>query len=130
DPALLRPGRFDRLVYVPSPDAQGRQKILEVHTAGMPITAEVKTDLKKFARDTEGYSGADLENVAREAGMQAIREQLEDFKEIGRSHFEFALKKIQASLTPDILAKYEEISEQLSKQKIRAASGRDPGFFS
>ncbi len=130
DPALLRPGRFDRLVYVPSPDAQGRQKILEVHTAGMPITAEVKTNLKKFARDTEGYSGADLENVAREAGMQAIREQLEDFKEIGRSHFEFALKKIQASLTPDVLAKYEEISEQLSKQKIRAAAGRDPGFFS
>jgi transitional endoplasmic reticulum ATPase len=131
DPALLRPGRFDRLVYVPSPDIEGRLKILEVHTKNMPISEEVKSKLKEIAANTVGYSGADLENVAREAGMQAIREKLDDFKEIELSHFEFALGKIKPSMTPELIQKYNDFAEKLSQQKIRAdAVFKEPGLFS
>lgn len=131
DPALLRPGRFDRLVYVPAPDVGARLKILQVHTKDMPLTPELKGKIADFAKRTEGYSGADLENVCREAGMQAIREKLEQFEIIEEKHFEYAFKKIQASITPDLIAKYNEISEQLSKQRYRAATNmKEPGLFS
>lgn len=131
DPALLRPGRFDRLVYVPAPEVEGRKKILDVHTKDMPLAENAKAKLDSIAENTMGYSGADLENVVREAGMQAIREKLEDFEMIDLAHLEYALKKIQASLTPDLIAKYNEISEKLSNQKIRAAAPfKEPGLFS
>jgi transitional endoplasmic reticulum ATPase len=131
DPALLRPGRFDRLVYVMAPVAESRYKILQVHTKNMPLSPELKNKLKDLSQQAEGYSGADLENVAREAGMQAIREKMEDFEIIEYRHFEFALKKIQASLTPELTSKYDEIAEQFSRQKYRAAvSLKEPGLFS
>ncbi len=72
DPALLRPGRFDKLIGIGFPDEATRLAILKVHTAKMPITPDV--DLKELAKDTEGYSGADLESLTREAGMVALRE--------------------------------------------------------
>ncbi|MCF2140765.1 MAG: CDC48 family AAA ATPase [Candidatus Lokiarchaeota archaeon] len=131
DPALLRPGRFDRLIYVPAPDLKSRIKILDVHTKNMPLSEEAKANLHSIAERTELYSGADLENVIREAGMQAIREKLEDFETIEYSHLEFALSKIAASLTPDLIQKYNEISETLSRQRIRAAAPfKEPGLFS
>jgi len=131
DPALLRPGRFDRLVYVPAPDTGARLKILEVHTKDMPLNPELRSKITEYAKRTEGYSGADLENVCREAGMQAIREKLEQFDSIEEKHFEYALKKIQASITPDLIARYNEISEQLSKTRYRTAtSSKEPGLFS
>ena len=130
DPALLRPGRFDRIVYVHPPDKKGREKILGVHTKDMPLSEEVKLKLSDFAEQSDGYSGADLENVVREAGMQAIREKLEDFDHVELSHFEFAFKKIPPSLTPKLIQKYDEIADKLSQQKIRTvASLRDPGLF-
>ena len=67
DPALLRPGRFDRLVYVPAPDTGARLKILTVHTKNMPLSDEMPESLPQLAQRTDGYSGADLENVCREA---------------------------------------------------------------
>jgi transitional endoplasmic reticulum ATPase len=131
DPALLRPGRFDRLIYVPAPDWEGRLKILTVHTKNMPLSPELTQKIPGIAQATDGYSGADLENVCREAGMQAIREKLEGFEKIELSHFEFALKRIQASISPDIIAKYNEISEQLSKKRYRTAgTTKEPGLFS
>ncbi|MHA1719074.1 MAG: CDC48 family AAA ATPase [Promethearchaeota archaeon] len=130
DPALLRPGRFDRIVYVPSPDKKGRRKILDVHTRNMPISDELKSKLGELAEQSEGYSGADLENVVREAGMQAIREKLEDFEQVELSNFEFAFKKIPPSLTPKLIQKYNEIAAKLSQQRIRTmASLKDPGLF-
>lgn len=130
DPALLRPGRFDRIVYVHPPDKKGREKILGVHTKDMPLSEEVKLKLSDFAELSDGYSGADLENVVREAGMQAIREKLEDFDHVELSHFEFAFKKIPPSLTPKLIQKYNEIADKLSQQKIRTvASLKDPGLF-
>ncbi len=72
DRALLRPGRFDKLVYVPAPDETARLAILQVHTKKMPLAKDV--DLKAIAKKAEGYSGADLEGLVREAGMIALRE--------------------------------------------------------
>ena len=130
DPALLRPGRFDRLVYVPAPDFEYRKKILDVHTRNSPLSKEARGKMSEIARNTEMYSGADLENVIREAGMQAIREKVEDFEEIEYKHFEFALSKIAASLTPELIQKYNEIAEKFSGQRIRAAAPfKEPGLF-
>lgn len=131
DPALLRPGRFDRLVYVPAPDFDSRRKILQVHTREMPLSEESQAKLAKIAEDTEKYSGADLENVIREAGMQAIREKLENFDTIDFKHLEYALSKIPPSLTEELIGKYDEISQNLSRQRIRAAAPfKEPGLFS
>ena len=71
DPALLRPGRFDRQVVVPNPDVVGREKILKVHTKAVPIASDV--DLKTIARGTPGFSGADLSNLVNEAALLAAR---------------------------------------------------------
>jgi len=71
DPALLRPGRFDRQVVVPTPDVRGRLRILEVHTRRSPLSPDVNLDL--LARGTPGFSGADLENLVNEAALQAAK---------------------------------------------------------
>ena len=72
DPALLRPGRFDRQVYVGLPDIRGREEILRVHVKGKPLAEDV--DLKKLARGTPGFTGADLENLVNEGALLAARE--------------------------------------------------------
>ncbi len=84
DPALLRPGRFDRRIVVPRPDVKGREGILDVHTARTPIAPEV--DLSVLARGTPGFSGADLENLVNEAALLAARKdkevvEMDDFEE-------------------------------------------------
>ena len=111
DPAFLRPGRFDRLIFVEAPDFEARLKILEVHTKEMPLDDEVS--LKKLAQMTEGYSGADLENVCREAGMQAIREEMENLEKIMNKHFEFALTKIKSTLPKTMIEKYENMAKEI-----------------
>lgn len=71
DPALLRPGRFDRQITVNRPDAQGREDILKVHSRNKPLGPDV--DLKEIAKDTIGFTGADLENLLNEAALLAVR---------------------------------------------------------
>jgi len=71
DPALRRPGRFDREIEIGVPDAQGREEILHIHTRGMPLADDV--DLERYAEHTHGFVGADLENVAKEAAMTTLR---------------------------------------------------------
>ncbi|TJV74816.1 MAG: AAA family ATPase, partial [Mesorhizobium sp.] len=71
DPALLRPGRFDRQVVVPNPDIVGREKILKVHVRNVPLAPNV--DLKVIARGTPGFSGADLMNLVNESALMAAR---------------------------------------------------------
>ncbi|MEM7823971.1 MAG: CDC48 family AAA ATPase [Candidatus Aenigmatarchaeota archaeon] len=114
DPALLRPGRFDRLIYVPAPDEKTRLEILKVHTRNMPLKG---VDLNKLAEKTEGYSGADLEAVCREAGLFALRENM-NAKEVTKKHFDEALKKIKPSITEDMFAKYQKAVEELRKTKV------------
>ena len=115
DSAFLRPGRFDRLIFVKAPDFEARLKILEVHTKDMPLDEEVS--LKKIAQNTEGYSGADLENVCREAGMEAIREKMNELEKIENKHFEFALSKIKSTLPRDILEKYANLAREITESR-------------
>ena len=75
DPALLRPGRFDELIYVPVPDADGRRRILGIHTKNMPLADDV--DLDSIAARSERFTGADLEDLVRRAGLNALRGSIE-----------------------------------------------------
>ncbi|MBD3195885.1 MAG: CDC48 family AAA ATPase [Candidatus Lokiarchaeota archaeon] len=115
DPAFLRPGRFDRLVYVEAPDIEGRIKILEVHTKSMPLAPDVS--LKRIADKTEGYSGADIENLCREAGMQAIREKMENLDKIEYRHFEAAMGKIKSTLPSEIVERYEKMAKKITESR-------------
>ncbi|MCD6563241.1 MAG: AAA family ATPase, partial [Thermoproteales archaeon] len=124
DPALLRPGRFDRIIYVPPPDLRARVEILKVHTRGMPLAEDV--NLEEIARKTEGYTGADLEVLVREAGLAALRENL-SIDKVYRRHFELALSKIKPSLTPDIL-KYYQSWEEKSKKLVQGKAS-NIGFY-
>ncbi|MEM3555660.1 MAG: CDC48 family AAA ATPase [Candidatus Micrarchaeia archaeon] len=94
DPALLRPGRFDKIIELPAPDEEARYQIFKIHTRGMPLAKDV--DLKLLAKKTEGYTGADIEGVCREAGMNALRA---DASEVTSAHFSDALKAIKPSVT-------------------------------
>ncbi len=89
DPALLRPGRFDRQVVVPTPDLKGRRRILEVHTRRTPLGPNV--NLEVLARGTPGFSGADLENLVNEAALQAAKLEQE---QLTMEHFEYAKDKV------------------------------------
>jgi len=114
DPALLRPGRFDRQILVPAPDGKARLKILEIKTKNMPLK---KVNLKKLAKETENLSGADLDALCREAGMHALRENKKT-KEVTMKHFEKALKEIKPSLNKRILEFYEQFNERTKKKVI------------
>ena len=113
DPALLRPGRLDELVYVPVPSREGRQHILRVHTARMPLAEDV--DLESLASRTEGYTGADLEGLVRRAGLHALRADAESAL-VPMPCFERALADSRASVTPDIAREYEQIAEELKRE--------------
>ncbi|HYN46748.1 MAG TPA: CDC48 family AAA ATPase [Allosphingosinicella sp.] len=117
DPALLRPGRFDELIYVPVPDEKGRRHILGIHTKGMPLAKDV--DLDALAERSERFTGADLEDLVRRAGLTALRGSIEA-KEVGMAEFERALKETRASVTPEMELEYEKIQDSL-KQDARSA---------
>lgn len=116
DAALLRPGRFDELIYVPVPDTAGRRKILEIHTNRMPVADDV--DLEEIAKQTEGYTGADLENLTRHAGMLAIRKDIES-KEVPMELFEEAMKEIRASVPESMEEEYKRIARQMKSEGAR-----------
>jgi transitional endoplasmic reticulum ATPase len=179
DPALLRPGRFDRQILIPAPDEGARLKIFEVHTKNIPIfitinegvlkeinklkTPETKTQieavikklqktknqaeiqsiikeikktdeklsekvkltligslLEKMAKQTEGFSGADLEALCREAAMQALREN-KTAKEVTMKHFEKALKELKPSLGKDVLDFYNQFDQRSNKNMLKEA---------
>jgi len=123
DSAFLRPGRFDRLIFVEAPDYEARLKILEVHTKNMPLDEDVS--LKIIAQITEGYSGADLENVCREAGMEAIREKMEKIEKIEKKHFEFALSKIKSTLPRQMIERYENMAKEITESRNIKESSTD-----
>ena len=123
DSALLRPGRLDRHVHVPVPDGDARRAILEVHTREKPLADDV--DLEKLASDTDGYVGADIEAVAREASMAATREFInsvdpeEAAQSVGnvritREHFDEALEEVGPSVDEDTRERYEKLEDELS----------------
>jgi len=112
DPALLRPGRFDRVIYVPPPDVDGRYQIFQIHTREMPLSDDV--DLGKLAAMTEGYTGADIEAVCREAAIMAMRENI-NIEKVSMRHFMMALEKIKPSITPEQKREYERILTEFRK---------------
>ncbi|MEM4186286.1 MAG: CDC48 family AAA ATPase [Candidatus Caldarchaeum sp.] len=112
DPALLRPGRFDRVLYVPPPDKSARLAIFRIHTREMPLDYDV--NLETLATVTEGYTGADIEAVVREAAMLAARENLQAQK-VSMRHFEKALAKIKPSVGAEEKAEYDRIVSNFKK---------------
>jgi transitional endoplasmic reticulum ATPase len=114
DPAILRPGRFDKLIYVPPPDEKSRHQILKIYTRRMPLAPDVS--LKELAMRTEMCSGADLAALCREAAMNALRRNL-DAEYVTRQDFEQALEIVKPSITPQLLKEYEQMSEMIRYRK-------------
>ncbi|MBI2650125.1 AAA family ATPase, partial [Candidatus Woesearchaeota archaeon] len=163
DTALLRPGRFDRMILTPIPDDQTRLEIFKVHTKGMPISVEqqikkkmvaaktinksgyVSTEteyentenddiksredfLKYLAKKTEGYVGADIEAVCREAAILALREDITS-REILKKHFELALQKVRPSVTKEVEKAYEELVEHFTATRAKQMLDEKPGYM-
>lgn len=117
DRSLLRPGRFDRLIYIPLPDIASRKEIFKINLSKMPISENVTVEW--LAEIAENYSGADIENLCREAGMLALREHIKpgmskeelilDDITINRDHFERALERIKPHLSREMLEEYTQM---------------------
>jgi transitional endoplasmic reticulum ATPase len=112
DPAVLRPGRFDRLIYVPEPDEKARLEIFKLYTKEMPITKDV--DVAEMAKSTKNYSGADIEAVCREAAMFALRRNVES-KEVTLADFQKALEKVNSSILPEMETWYKSFMRQVRR---------------
>ncbi|VWX53433.1 CDC48 family AAA ATPase [Novosphingobium sp. 9U] len=116
DPALLRPGRFDELVYVGTPDEAGREHILGIHTSKMPLADDV--DLARIARETERFTGADLEDVVRRAGLIAIRKNGSGVTSVSRADFDEALQDSRATVTVEMEEEYARMKGELKKRAM------------
>jgi len=125
DPALLRPGRFDELVYVGTPDKPGRVHILGIHTAKMPLADDV--DLDAIAAQTERFTGADLEDVVRRAGLAALRRVGGAVNAVAAQDFDAALKDSRATVSVEMEDEYKKMRGELKK---RAAAVQPMGFLS
>ncbi|HIH45590.1 MAG TPA: CDC48 family AAA ATPase [Candidatus Nitrosotenuis sp.] len=122
DPALRRPGRFDREIEIGIPDDEGRLEILQIHTRGMPV--DEKVDLKQFARITHGFVGADLESLSKEAAMKSLRRILPDIDlqqekisgeilqkiKISEDDFREALKEVRPSALREVLVQIPDVT--------------------
>ncbi|MCS3923984.1 CDC48 family AAA ATPase [Methanosalsum natronophilum] len=109
DPALLRAGRFDRMVLVGSPSKSGRVNIFKIHTKNIPLAKDV--DIKELADMTEGYVGADIEAVCREGVMLSLRNNFES-SEVEMKYFREALKKVRPTISENLLEYYQNIEKQ------------------
>ncbi len=125
DPALLRPGRLDRMIYIPPPDLAERKKIFDVHLRGKPVASDVNTE--ELAKKTENYVGADIAAIVREAVMNALREFIssgvsaEHIKEavknvvIKKQHLEDAIKTVRPSAPPEVQSMFKARAEDFVK---------------
>jgi transitional endoplasmic reticulum ATPase len=126
DPALLRAGRFDKIIYIPPPEEEGRLKILEVHTKNMPLAKDV--NLQDIARRTDGYVGADLENLCREAGMMAYREN-PDATEVNQDAFLKAMKSIRPSIDKNVVKFYNDLAATMGRDISEKKKTEDMGLY-
>ena len=125
DSALLRPGRFDRLILTSAPDEKMRLEIFKVHTKKMPLK---DVDLEELALLTEGYVGADIESICREAAMIALRENI-TAKKVESQHFQKALSRVGPSVTKDIEKTYEEIGERFRQMRAKEIKEEKPAYM-
>ncbi|SMO42738.1 CDC48 family AAA ATPase [Halorubrum cibi] len=124
DPALIRSGRFDRLVMIGQPDQEGRERILEIHTGDTPLAPDVS--LREVAEITDGYVGSDLEGIAREAAIEALRDD-DDAEEVEMKHFRRAMESVRPTITEDIMSYYEEVEREFKgggRDALRDTGGR------
>jgi transitional endoplasmic reticulum ATPase len=125
DTALLRPGRFDRIILTQTPEEKSRLEIFKVHTSGMPLK---NISLEDLAKKTAGYVGADIQSVCREAAIFALRES-KDAKEINLKHFEKALEKVPPSVDKEIEKAYESMRDSLSSARARQMEEERPAYM-
>ena len=122
DPALLRPGRFDELIYVGVPDTAGRRRILAIHTEDMPLADDV--DLEKIAQRTDRFTGADLEDLVRRAGLTALRRGLDT----GKVTLEGRVARVvpNADGTCDVGVVFRNLSEEDAYLVARQMARKSP----
>ena len=109
DPAVLRPGRFDRLIYVPEPDEKSKLQIFKIYTKNMPLGKDV--DLVQLAASAKNFSGADIDALCREAAMVALRKDV-NANQVTSSDFDEARKRVGPSVTPDMEKWYKSFMQQ------------------
>ncbi|TRO48404.1 AAA family ATPase, partial [Candidatus Bathyarchaeota archaeon] len=114
DSAVLRPGRFDRIIYVPEPDEKSRLEIFNIYTKNMPLTSDV--DLNYLANMTKYYSGADIESICREAAMHTLRRD-QSAEKVTMEDFKAALKEVGSSVTPEMEKWYKDFSNHFRQIK-------------
>jgi transitional endoplasmic reticulum ATPase len=112
DPALLRPGRFDRIILVDVPDRESRKKILQVHVKNIPLADDVH--IEEILKLTEGFVGADIEGLVREAALNALRRDMKA-KTVSRKDFDEALKRVRPSVSDETAKRYKKIEDYYIK---------------
>ena len=122
DPALLRSGRFERVLHVPPPDAPAREAIFQIHTEGMPLS---KFSFKDILSSMEGFTGADIEAVCREAALIAMRAGK---KKVSKKHFDDAVTRVRPTVTPEMLEYYQKMETRLTSGLSNIKRTRDYGF--
>ncbi|MBT6774877.1 CDC48 family AAA ATPase [Candidatus Woesearchaeota archaeon] len=126
DPALLRQGRFDRIIFTPVPGIEGRKKIFEIYVEKMPLANGL--NITELAEKTEGYVGADIEGVCREAAMIALRENLQS-KEVKMEHFVQALDVVKASVDKEVEEAYEKLADYFSAARAKEIKEVKADYF-
>jgi transitional endoplasmic reticulum ATPase len=120
DSALLRTGRFDRLIEVGSPDVEDREQILKVHTEETPLASDVS--FRELAARTDNYVGSDLESLTREAAIEALRD---DATTVSRQHFDRAMERIRPTMTEAAKDRYDRIEAQFEKERESGERGSE-----
>ena len=126
DPALIRSGRFDRLVLLGAPEQDERSEILDIHTRDVPLDENVNLD--EVAEITEGYVGSDLETIAREAALIALRED-DEAETVKMPHVRSALEKVRPTITDDIMEYYDEMKEEFEGGNAQMRTGRRDSYI-
>jgi transitional endoplasmic reticulum ATPase len=117
DPALMRPGRFDKVIYIPPPDLSSREQIMRIHLKGKYVDKDIDTGI--LARRTEGFSGADLANLVREASSLGLERALETKRPqpITQKDLESILDEIRPSVSPTMLKTYDKLRNEYERKK-------------
>ncbi|MEZ7988629.1 MAG: AAA family ATPase, partial [Candidatus Poseidoniaceae archaeon] len=122
DPALMRSGRFERVLHVPPPDAGARETIFKIHSQDMPLS---KFSLKDIMVGLDGFTGADIEAVCREAALICMRANK---KKVTKAHFEEAVKRVRPTVTAEMLTYYQKMETLLTSGLSNIKRSRDTGF--
>ena len=124
DPALMRSGRFERILHIPPPDRDSRSSILKIHTKDMPIGRFKIDDLSS---SMDNYTGADIEAVCREAALIAMRDEK---KSVTKRHFETAIERVRPTVTDEMMQYYSKLEETLTSglESVRRTSGSISGI--